>query len=213
MTQLIVATRSAHKLREIRTLLRDVPHLRIVDLGDAGLRESAEEEEIEAFQTFEENALAKARFFHEKTGLPTVADDSGLEVDALDGAPGVHSRRFAPSGVARSRREQDQANNEHLLKQLEDVPLPERSARFVCVAALVSSGKKDRTFRGTAEGLILDRPRGWGGFGYDPLFLDRAFGKTFAELEPNQKSDRSHRGAAFRALAEHLSDAIAEYRS
>jgi XTP/dITP diphosphohydrolase len=210
MKQLLVATRSTHKLREIRTLLRGVPRLRIVDLGDAGLEETADEEGIEAFETFEENALAKARFFHAKTGLPTVADDSGLEVDALDGAPGVHSRRFAPSTIELPREEQDRANNEHLLKKLGDVPLPERTARFVCVAALAASGQDDRCFRGVAEGLILDRPKGWDGFGYDPLFLDRASGKTFAELEPEEKSDRSHRGAAFRALAGYLSDLVAE---
>lgn len=144
--------------------------------------------------------MAKARWFHERTGLPALADDSGLVVDALGGAPGVRSRRFAP-GVFSDSDAQDRANNEHLLAMLGDRPLPERTARYVCVAALVAPGREPLVRRGEAEGLILGTPRGWGGFGYDPLFYDRGLGATFAEIPPEAKNARSHRGAAFSSMA------------
>jgi XTP/dITP diphosphohydrolase len=201
---LVVATRNAHKLREIRALLREVRDLRIVDPGDVGISPAPEEEEIEAFPTFQENALAKARYFHERTGLMTVADDSGLEVDALDGLPGVRSKRFAPDAEDRSPEEQDRANIEHLLARLSDVDFGERTARFVCVAALVGGKQTPEFFRGTVDGLILGRPRGWEGFGYDPVFLDQASGRTFAEMTQEEKGALSHRGRAFMKLAAHL---------
>lgn len=205
MKRFLVATRSSHKLSEIRELLREVSGLRLVDLHDAGLPESPDEEGIEVYDSFQENALAKARYFHRLSGLVTVADDSGLVVDALDGRPGVRSKRFAPGTVDLLAGERDEANNEYLLEQLGEVPLAERTARYVCVAALVGTGDgRARTFRGEAEGLILGRPRGWGGFGYDPLFLDRTLGQTFAEISRAAKATRSHRGQAFRDLAAHL---------
>ncbi len=202
--RLLLATRSAHKLAEIRKILGVVPDLLILDLDGAGVAHDGAEEDLEPYDTFEENAVSKAAYFHRITGLPTVADDSGLEVDHLDGAPGVRSKRFAPErgldGEAR-----DRANNDHLLELLGDTPLNERGARYVCVAALQM--REDVTiFRGEAPGLIVGRPRGCGGFGYDPLFYDRELGRTFAEISPAEKNRRSHRGRAFRALVEYLSD-------
>jgi len=207
--KLLLATRSAHKVVEIRRILRDVPDLEVIDLNGAGIDYEAEEEDLEPYDTFEENALSKARYFHRKSGLPTVADDSGLVVDALGGAPGVRSKRFAPVDDDVEGEERDRANNEYLMDRLEGVPLPERSARYVCVAALMGIGDEDGAapdaaevhyFRGEAPGLILGRPKGWGGFGYDPLFFDETLGLTFAQIEPEQKNARSHRGRAFRAL-------------
>lgn len=201
--KLVVATRSAHKMIEIRRILAAVPGLEVLDLTAAGVPLRPEEEDLEPFDTFEENAASKARWFHARTGLPTVADDSGLEVDALDGAPGVRSKRFAP-GQGLEGEERDQANNEHLVARLSQVPLPERTARYVCIAVLVEPGGGEWAFRGEAPGLILDRPRGRGGFGYDPYFLDRELGRTFAEITRDEKNARSHRGVAFEALARHL---------
>lgn len=214
--KLLVATRSGNKLREIRAILREVHGLELVDLNDVGISPDPEEEGIEAFETFEENARAKAQYFRRRTGIPTIADDSGLSVDALDGRPGVHSKRFAPGGASRTAEARDRANNEYLLECLGDLELSERTARYVCVAVLdrgeATPGKGDDVveFRGEAEGLILGRPRGDGGFGYDPLFFDRTMGRTFAELSPEEKHDRSHRGAAFRAFARYLKDSGVE---
>lgn len=200
---LIVATRSQHKMREIRKILADVPELEISDLDAAGVAYDPREEELEPFDTFEENAVSKAMYFFRKTGLPTVADDSGLMVDALGGGPGVRTKRFAPGedleGEAR-----DQANNAYLLERLAGVTEDRRGARYVCVAALVGVEEAPRTFRGEAAGRVLTAPRGDGGFGYDPIIQDEISGKAFAELTPEEKNDRSHRGKAFRALGDHL---------
>jgi XTP/dITP diphosphohydrolase len=200
---LLLATRSQHKVAEIRDILADVPDLQVLDLRDAGVAESPAEDALELFETFEENALSKARYFFDLTGLPTVADDSGLEVNALGGAPGVRSKRFAPEagleGLAR-----DQANNRYLLAELRALVSPDRSARYVCVAAFVRNGQAPRLFRGEAPGVIVDEPRGEGGFGYDAYVLDVASGGTFAEMSSEEKNVRSHRGKAFAALAELL---------
>ena len=201
---LVLATRSTHKLGEIRKILAVVPGLRVLDLDEVGASYDAAEEDLEPYDTFEENAASKASYFQEITGLPTVADDSGIMIDLLDGAPGVRSKRFAPNRGL-SDLALDQANNEHLLVLLGDAALPERSARYVCVAALDRGDPNDVTHvRGEAPGLILYAPRGSGGFGYDPLFFDEELGKTFAEIAPEEKNARSHRGKAFRALAEQL---------
>jgi len=200
--KLVVATRSAHKLGEIRAILGNAGKIRLLDLNDVTVPYSPEEEEIEAYQDFAENALAKARHFSERTGLPTVADDSGLVVDALGGRPGVHSKRFAPVGQGLAAEDRDRANNEHLLQLLGDTPLAERTARYVCVAALVDGEGDPILARGEVEGLILGHARGYGGFGYDPLFYDPVLGRTFAEITSREKDERSHRGAAFRRLAE-----------
>ena len=202
--KLLVATRSRHKLAEIRALLSGVPGLELLDLDGAGVSEDPAEEPLEPFDSFEENARSKAAHFRRLTGLPTVADDSGIEVDVLGGAPGVRSRRFAPLPEGTGREEQDRANNELLLDRIVLVDPARRTARYVCVAALDEGEGRVTTFRGTADGRIVDAPRGSGGFGYDPLFLDPELGRTFAEISPAEKDARSHRGQAFRALAAHL---------
>lgn len=191
--------------------MRGVPDLELIDLSDAGLEPSDAEEEIEVFDTFAENARAKARYFRRLTDLPTIADDSGIAVDALGGAPGVRSKRFSPAGFDLSGEERDRENLEHLLRLLGDLPLARRTARYVCAAALdTGEASEPRTFLGEAEGLILGRPRGRGGFGYDPIFFDQRSGKTFAELTPAEKDAVSHRGAAFRALGGYLSGSTLE---
>jgi XTP/dITP diphosphohydrolase len=198
--RLLVATRSAHKLAEIRSILAGLAGWTVVGLDEVGLAYEAAEEALEPFETFEENARSKARYFHERTGLPTVADDSGLVVDALDGAPGVRSKRFAP--IELEGEERDRANNRHLLALLGDRPATERTAHYVCVVALVEPGRRPQELhRGEAEGRILHEERGAGGFGYDPLFYVPELGRTFAEIAPLDKDARSHRGRAFRALA------------
>lgn len=206
---LLVATRSQEKLREIREILSTVPGIQVVDLLQVGIPESVEEESLEVAETFAENALAKARYFHRRSGLPTVADDSGLEVDALGGRPGVRSRRFAPISGHVDRETQDRVNLNHLLESLRGVPEPMRTARFVTEVALVSREGSPRTFRGLVDGLILEAPRGNGGFGYDPLFLHPRLGATFAEVSGEEKARVGHRGAAFRRLATFLSETVA----
>ncbi|TVP53727.1 MAG: non-canonical purine NTP pyrophosphatase [Gemmatimonadales bacterium] len=199
--KVLVATRSAHKLREIRGILRGLAGVELVSPEGLGLVYDPSEEGIEAFETFEENALAKAHWFHERSGLPALADDSGLEVDLLDGAPGVHSKRFAPQSDPTNAQDRDTLNNEHLLTLLGDAPLAERTARFVCVAVLVDGTREPLVARGEAPGLILGRPRGRDGFGYDPLFFDPDSGRTFAELSGEEKAARGHRGKAFREMS------------
>lgn len=201
--RLLVATRSAHKLREIRKILEPVPGVEVAGLEDVGIPWSPEEEDLEPHDTFRENAASKARYFHRRSGLPTVADDSGLEVDALDGRPGVRSKRFAPDRGLEGL-ERDRANNRHLIRLLEDVPSDQRTARYVCVAALVQEGAPVRYFRGEAPGKIVDEAKGEGGFGYDPHFYDPELQRTFAQIPGEEKNARSHRGRAFRALAAHL---------
>jgi XTP/dITP diphosphohydrolase len=201
--KLLVATRSAHKVAEIREILSGIPDLELLDLSQAGVVKTQAEDDLEPYHTFEENALSKARYFHGLTGLPTVADDSGLEVDALGGAPGVLSKRFAPfegpDGL-----ERDLANNRYLIAKLRGVAPRDRGARYVCVAALVEEGREPRLFRGEAPGQIVDEPRGDGGFGYDSHVVDPISGRTYAELPADAKNDRSHRGRAFAALAKAL---------
>lgn len=204
--KLLLATRSTHKLKEIRAILRNEPEIELLDLNAAAVPVSGDEDLIEAFDTFEANAVAKASYFHRKTGLPTAADDSGIVVDALGGAPGVRSKRFAPVRAGIGGEARDRENLEHLLGKLSTVALAERTARYVCVVALVTGRDlRSGVFRGTVEGLILGHPRGEGGFGYDPVFYHRGLGRTFAEIAPEEKDAVSHRGIAFRDLALHLS--------
>ena len=199
---------------EIRRILADVPGLEVLSLDDAGIPYTPEEDGLEPYDTFRENALSKARYFHERSGLATVADDSGIAVDALDGAPGVRSKRFAPDagvdGDGLEGQALDDANNRHLLQRLRNVPARERTARYVCVAVLVEEGADPVAFRGEAPGVVVDAPRGSGGFGYDPHVLDPELGKTFAEMTGPEKDARSHRGHAFRALAAELRRRVAE---
>ena len=191
--EVLVATRSPHKLEEIRELLSDSRY-EVVSLQELGEEERAEEEGIERFDSFEENALAKARYFHERTGRFTMADDSGLCVDALDGGPGVHTKRFAPEQLAR-RWGRDEANNRYLLEKLHGVTDDERTARYRCAIAAYD-GSRCRIWTGTVEGRIARDPRGTGGFGYDPLFIVPEHGKTFAELPAEVKNSMSHRARA-----------------
>ena len=192
---LLIATRSGGKLRELRALFRGAG-IAVVDLIEAGLDASSEEDALENADTFEENALAKARYFARRAKCAVVADDSGLEVEALGGQPGVRSKRWSGrpdlSGLAL-----DEANNSHLLEALRGVR--NRRARYVCVAAFID-GTNELTGRGVSSGVVLDRPRGRGGFGYDPYFLSDELGKTFAEASLEEKERVSHRGRAFHAL-------------
>lgn len=204
--KLLVGSRNLHKVREIRRILSPIPRLEVLDPAAAGIEHDPAEEDLEPWDTFEENAASKARYFRSRSGIPTVADDSGLVVDCLGGRPGVRSRRFAPVEPGVEGEARDRANNEHLLELLGDLPPARRTARFVCVAVLVDVNGPPTAFRGEAPGLILRRPRGRGGFGYDPLFFDPELGRTFAEIDADDKNARSHRGRAFRALAHHLSE-------
>lgn len=201
--KLLVATRSAHKVQEIRAIMAGVAGVVLVGLDEVeGLPPDPPDEQLEPHDTFEANALAKARWYHRHSGLATVSDDSGLEVDALAGAPGVRSKRFAPGDA--DGQERDDANNDHLLRLLGDVTDEQRTARYVCVVALVGADDAEATFRGTVEGRIARAPRGRGGFGYDPLFLVPELDRTFGEAGAEEKHARSHRGEAFRQLAAYL---------
>jgi XTP/dITP diphosphohydrolase len=162
---------------------------------------------VEDGTTFEENACKKAKGYGRHVpGEIVVADDSGLEIDALNGEPGVHSARYAAPDLIQKQPHEadantdDDANNARVLRELKRVPYEKRTGRFVCVLAAARDGEILATFRGTAEGIILDAPRGTNGFGYDPLFYFPAIDKTFAELTAEEKSRYSHRGAAFRAF-------------
>lgn len=159
---------------------------------------------VEDGLTFEENARKKAEEYSRRApGELVVADDSGLEVDALNDAPGVHSARYAADQPHLAlENTDDEANNARVLRELRNVPAEKRTARFVCVLAAARDGKTLATFRGTAEGVLLKAPRGENGFGYDPLFYFPAIGKTFAELSAEEKAQYSHRGAAFRQFLE-----------
>jgi XTP/dITP diphosphohydrolase len=202
--KLLIATRSPGKTREIRELLQGLP-LTICFPGDLRLEPLPEEAELEQAETYAGNAVAKARHFAERSGLPTVADDSGIEVDALGGGPGVRSARFASrqaSGVGRS---QDEANNALLLERLLDVPEAQRSARYRCVIAyLATPSAAPEIVEAVCEGRILTEPRGSEGFGYDPLFHSDDLQRGFGEVAPATKHRVSHRGRAFRALIEVL---------
>jgi XTP/dITP diphosphohydrolase len=169
---------------------------------------------VEDGQTFEENARKKAEEYSRYVpGEVVVADDSGLEIDALLGAPGVHSARYAaePPHLADDNTD-DEANNARVLREMKDVPAEERTGRFVCVLVAARDGTTLETFRGVAEGIILDAPRGTNGFGYDPLFYFPKIRKTFAELSAEEKSKYSHRGAAFRQFLDWCEKPMADHR-
>jgi XTP/dITP diphosphohydrolase len=191
--QLLVASRNPGKVAEIKELLAGLD-FDILDLSRfpeiPGVEESG--------ATFVENAILKARYYHERTGLLVIADDSGLEVDALGGKPGVHSARYAGENAS------DADRVIKLLRALNDVPDEQRTARFVCVVALVGPGNLRVTFTGLCEGRIRREPIGQGGFGYDPIFEYPPLGKTFAQLSRAEKSAVSHRGRALRQLREFL---------
>jgi XTP/dITP diphosphohydrolase len=199
MRRILIATSNPGKLRDFAGAA--APHG--IEIG--GLPNSASlPAVVEDGLTFEENARKKAEeYSRHAAGEIIVADDSGLEVDALQGAPGVHSARYAADQPhLASENSDDQANNARLLRELRKVPPQKRTGRFVCVLAAARDGRTLATFRGTAEGVILDSPRGENGFGYDPLFYFPQIQKTFAELSAEEKAGYSHRGAAFRQFLE-----------
>jgi XTP/dITP diphosphohydrolase len=198
-TRLLLATRNAGKLAELRRLLETaVPGVEVVGLRD--VQEYPEAPETGA--TFEENALLKAREAARYTGLPAVADDSGITVDALNGMPGVLSARWS------GRHGDDDANTALLLGQLADVPDERRGAAFVCAAALVTPDGTERVLERQWRGSVVRERRGSNGFGYDPVFVPEGLDVTSAELEPAEKDARSHRGQAFAALVPVLADVL-----
>ena len=196
---LVFATRNKGKLVELRLLLPDVE---VIDLDTAASRVGRDiPEVVEDADTFAGNASKKAREISEATGLPALADDSGLEVDALGGAPGVHSARYAKHG-------DDAANNAKLVTAMTGIPVEQRTARFRATLALADVtgplGAEVILADGVCEGVLLESPRGSGGFGYDPLFLFPELGQTFAELGVGTKGDLSHRAKAMRAIRPRL---------
>lgn len=200
--KLLVATRSAGKQPEVRRLLEG-SGIEPVFPDDLMLFEESAEETLEQSDSFLTNARTKAEYFARRSGLPTVADDSGLEVFHLLGAPGAQSRRWA--GVTGTAAEVDAANNAELLRRLLGAPNAKRRARYRCVLVLIRSvGAVPEVFEGDCGGHILDAPKGTHGFGYDPLFFSDDLGKTFGEASDAEKDGVSHRGLAFRALAEAL---------
>lgn len=200
--ELLLATGNPKKRRELERILAGLD-VRLTTLVDHDLPEPVEDGE-----TFEANALIKARAACAGSGLVAIADDSGLAVDALDGRPGVRSARYAEDAGQGSG---DEDNNTWLLTELQDSI--ERSARFVSVIALVTPDGREWTTTGTMEGVIIDTPRGVEGFGYDPLFLTEGQEVTNAELSPEDKDARSHRGAALRAMRPFIADLLEEVRT
>ena len=197
--RLLLATRNAGKLAELQRLLEGaVPGVEVVGLDAVG----DVPETVETGATFAENALLKARDAARATGLPAVADDSGLAVDALNGMPGVLSARWS------GRHGDDDANTALLLGQLADVPDDRRGAGFVCAAALVTPDGREHVLERQWRGRVIREKRGTNGFGYDPVFVPEGLDVTSAELDPAEKDARSHRGQAFAALVPMVAEAL-----
>lgn len=192
--QLLLATRNRKKLAELRRIVEPLLDVEVLGLDDV----AAYDEVPETGATFEANALLKAREAATHTGLPSVADDSGIAVDALNGMPGIFSARWA------GRHGDDQANFELLLGQVADVPDDRLGAAFVCAAALVTPAGHEHVVVGEMPGSLTRKPRGAGGFGYDPIFVPAGLKRTSAEMSPFEKDEISHRGKAFRALVPHV---------
>lgn len=190
--RLVLATQNPDKLKEIQEIMKGCP-IRLVSLLDY----PDVKEVVEDGDTLLDNAIIKAKAAYALTGLPSIADDTGLEVDALNGAPGVYSSRYAGESATYAQ------NVTKLLKSMKDVPEAERTARFRCVVALVD-GENSLWVDGVCEGSILNERRGDSGFGYDPVFDVPEFGKTFAEMTADEKHAVSHRGKAFRKMKERL---------
>jgi XTP/dITP diphosphohydrolase len=201
MRQLLIATHNPGKVREYRDLLSDLP-LAVTFLTELGISNDVEETE----DTFEGNAILKARSYAAMAGLWTWADDSGLEVDALGGQPGVYSARYGGAGL------NDRDRYERLLAELSAYPPQTWTARFRCVVAIATPGGRVNTRSGTVEGIITDRPRGEHGFGYDPIFYVPGFNQTMAELHPGVKNNISHRAEAAAAAKELLAKMLLEER-
>lgn len=193
MRALLLATTNRDKLKEFRAIFSDLPY-QFLSLHDIKLDMDVEE----TGTTFRENAELKALAYAHASGMLSLADDSGLEIDALGGAPGVYSARFLDPGASYEERFRV------ILEQLRGLPTEQRAARFRCVIAVAEPGGDYRSVEGTVEGLIADAPRGEHGFGYDPIFLVPELGKTTAELAPEEKHRISHRGKAARAALELL---------
>ncbi len=195
MNRILIATSNAGKLRDFAGAAASLG-VEIISIPNFASLPAV----IEDGLTFEENARKKAESYsREVPGELVLADDSGLEVDALKGAPGVHSARYAADAPhLMNNNTDDEANNSRLLRELKDVPAEKRGARFVCVIAAARDGQTLEVFRGEAEGTILNRPQGTNGFGYDPLFYFPQIQRAFAELTAEEKAQYSHRGAAFR---------------
>ena len=197
MKKFVVATKNKGKLKEIAEIL-DGLNLEVVSMEQVGV-----DEDIEEYgSTFEENALIKAKEVYKRTGELVMADDSGLEVDFLNGAPGIYSSRFAGEGAS------DEDRNNKLLAMLKDVPFENRKARFVCAIAVVLPDGSHFTVRGTCEGYIAFEPIGTNGFGYDPLFFLPEYDKTAAQLEASKKHEISHRGKALKLMLEQLKERL-----
>jgi non-canonical purine NTP pyrophosphatase (RdgB/HAM1 family) len=195
--RLLVATGSSHKLAELKLLL-DLPNTDLVSLADVGITDDIEE----TGATFEDNARLKAKHYGALSGLPTLADDSGIEVDALGGRPGVKTRRYSGADAT------DEKNNRKLLGEMSGFYGPdERTARYQCVLVLFEDGGVAEVTRGTFEGRVAFTPRGKGGFGYDPIFeplTEEPGGRTVGQLSTEEKNRVSHRALAARAMREKL---------
>ena len=209
---LLFASSNSHKLDEVRAILAPLG-IEVIGLDSLA---DLPPEPVEDGATFAANAAIKAIAYARATGLRCLADDSGLEVDALGGAPGVYSARYAQDHFspgafdALPRQERDEANNRKLLAALRSVPPEKRTARFVCAMCLADPDRRVlRETRGTFGGVVTDEPRGTNGFGYDPLLWLPEEGRTSAELSPEEKNARSHRGAAAREMAQWLESAAA----
>lgn len=200
--KIIAATRNKNKVKEIKNILSEAGITDVVTLDEAGVEGDVEE----TGTTFEENALLKARAAFEATGLPAVADDSGLMVDVLGGEPGVYSARYAAldNADAPEGNSDDDENTAKLLRKLEGVPENERTARFVSAIAYVDGKGEDICVLGKVEGIITGEKRGEGGFGYDPVFFYPPFGRTFGEASAEEKNSVSHRANGLHALCEAL---------
>jgi XTP/dITP diphosphohydrolase len=197
---LLVASYNPGKARELRALVEAAGHT-VVTLADVGLGGEGAAAYEETGATYEENAMGKARHYGRLSGRVTIADDSGLEVEALGGRPGVQSARYGGPGL------DDAGRNRRLLDELRGVPDEKRAAQYVAVAVVARPDGAVRSFRGACAGRIAGAPRGARGFGYDPLFFFPPFDATFAEVDPARKHAVSHRGKALRALAEFLAGA------
>ena len=196
---IIVATGNAHKVTEMAAILSGVKDIELVTMRDAGVTGDIEENGT----TFEENAKIKARTVAKLTGKPAIADDSGLSVDALGGAPGIYSARYASMDGGNA---SDQANIDKLLDELKLIPSGERTARFVSAIALVFPDGREYCTLGVCEGVITSEMRGNGGFGYDPVFYSLALSKTFGEATADEKNSISHRNRALEQLKVLLKD-------
>lgn len=198
---LVVASTNDHKIKEIKEILKGFP-LELKSLSDfdeiPGIPETG--------QTYEENALSKARYVSERLKAPVLADDSGLEIKALNGEPGIYSNRFLGETTSY------EIKNNHILDLMKNIPDSERQAKFVCAAAVAFPDGESVVVRGEVSGMVAGKPQGVGGFGYDPVFFLPEYGKTMAELSSEEKNKISHRAKAFLGLAKKLSSLFSPLR-